>query len=139
MIITYFVKAININIIVPRKTVFNVCLCQGVQQGWSYSSLSPHNKQLVLAIIYVLNCSLGTKLFIYSLMLTAGPWFSPGTLGTKNKTDRRDITEILLKVALSAMTIILSFLSWLLFFYETNWDMNYNLFSPLEWWSRQIS
>jgi hypothetical protein len=34
-------------------------------------------------------------------MLAAGRWFSPGTLGTKNKTDRRDITEILLKVLLN--------------------------------------
>jgi hypothetical protein len=75
--------------------------------------------------------------FPYSLEV--GRWFSPGTLGTKNKTDLRDITKILLKVALNAMTIILSFLSCLLFFYETNWDMNYNLLSPLEWWSRQIS
>jgi hypothetical protein len=40
-------------------------------------------------------------------MLAAGRWFSPGTLGTKNKTDCRDITEILLKVALNAMTITL--------------------------------
>ena len=24
-----------------------------------------------------------------------------------------------------------------IFFYETNWDVNYNLFSPLEWWSKQ--
>jgi hypothetical protein len=59
--------------------------------------------------------------------LEGGRWFSRGTLGTKNKTDLRDITEILLKVALNAMTIILSFLSCLLFVYETNWDMNYNL------------
>jgi hypothetical protein len=33
MIKSYFVKAININIIVSKKTVFSVCLCQGVQQG----------------------------------------------------------------------------------------------------------
>jgi hypothetical protein len=39
--------------------------------------------------------------------LAGGRWFSPGTLETKNKTDRRDMTEILLKVVLSAMTIIL--------------------------------
>ena len=24
-----------------------------------------------------------------------------------------------------------------IFFSETNWDVNYNLFSPLEWWSKQ--
>ena len=46
-----------------------------------------------------------TYLFTHSL--AGGRWFSPGTLGTKNKTDRRDMTEILLKVALSGMTIIL--------------------------------
>ena len=33
--------------------------------------------------------------------LTAGLWFSPGTpVSSTNKTDRHDITEILLKVAL---------------------------------------
>jgi len=43
--------------------------------------------------------------------LAAGQWFSPGTvfrfppsMGT-NKTDRHDITEILLKVALSTLTL----------------------------------
>ena len=45
--------------------------------------------------------------YLFTHSLAGGRWFSPGTFGTKNKTDRRDITEILLKVALSAMTIIL--------------------------------
>ena len=45
----------------------------------------------------------------------AGRWFSPGTLGTKNKTDRRDIAEMV-KVALDAMTMTLLFVSCLLFF-----------------------
>ena len=31
-------------------------------------------------------------------------WFSPGTPVSSNKTDRHDITEILLKVALSTIT-----------------------------------
>jgi len=36
--------------------------------------------------------------------LTAGKWFSPGTLiSSINKTDRHDITEILLKVALNTI------------------------------------
>jgi hypothetical protein len=39
--------------------------------------------------------------------LAAGRLFFSGTLGTKNKTDSRNITEILLKVTLSAMTIAL--------------------------------
>ena len=37
----------------------------------------------------------------------AGRWFSPGTLvSTTNKTDRHDITEILLQVALKTITLI---------------------------------
>jgi hypothetical protein len=45
--------------------------------------------------------------YLFTQSLAGDRWFSPGTFGTKNKTDRRDITEILLKVALNAMTIIL--------------------------------
>jgi hypothetical protein len=43
----------------------------------------------------------------------AGRWFSPGTpVSSTNKMDRPDITEILLKVALSTITLahILSFM-----------------------------
>ena len=41
--------------------------------------------------------------------LATGRWFSPGTLvSSTNKTDRHDITEILLKVVLSTITLILS-------------------------------
>jgi hypothetical protein len=37
--------------------------------------------------------------------LAAGQWFSPGTpVSSTNKTDRHDITEILLKVALKPIT-----------------------------------
>jgi hypothetical protein len=37
--------------------------------------------------------------------LATGRWFSPGTLvSSTNKTDRHDITEILLKVALNIIT-----------------------------------
>ena len=40
--------------------------------------------------------------------LTAGRWFSPGTpVSSTNKTDRADITEILLKVALNTIILIL--------------------------------
>jgi hypothetical protein len=45
--------------------------------------------------------------YLFTHSLAAGRLFSPGTRGAKNKTDRHDITEILLKVALSAMTITL--------------------------------
>ena len=38
------------------------------------------------------------------LLFAAGRWFSPGTLvSSTNKTDRHDITEILLKVALNTI------------------------------------
>jgi len=38
--------------------------------------------------------------------LATGRWFSPGTLvSSTNKTDRQDITEILLKVALNFITL----------------------------------
>ena len=38
----------------------------------------------------------------------AGQWFSPGTsVSSKNKTDRHELTEILLKMTLSAITLTL--------------------------------
>ena len=41
--------------------------------------------------------------------LTAGGWFSPGTpVSSTNKTDHYNITEILLKVALSNITLTLN-------------------------------
>ena len=40
--------------------------------------------------------------------LTTGRWFSPGTLiSSTNKTERNDITEILLKVALNTINQII--------------------------------
>jgi hypothetical protein len=45
--------------------------------------------------------------YLITHSLAAGRWFSPGTLGTKNKTDRREISEILLKVVLNAIAITL--------------------------------
>ena len=40
----------------------------------------------------------------YSLSVTCDRWFSPGTSeSSTNKTDRHDITEILLKVALNTI------------------------------------
>ena len=37
-------------------------------------------------------------------LLATGLWFSPGTpMSSTNKTDRHDITEILLKVALNTI------------------------------------
>jgi len=42
-----------------------------------------------------------------SVRLATGQWFSPGpTVSSTNKTDRHDITEILLKVALKLLNTI---------------------------------
>ena len=44
----------------------------------------------------------------YFILLHAGRWFSPGTpVSSTNKTDHRDITEILLKVALNTIALTL--------------------------------
>ena len=41
-------------------------------------------------------------------------WFSPGTpVSFTNKTDRHDIAEILLKVALSTITLTLTIVIWI--------------------------
>jgi hypothetical protein len=51
----------------------------------------------------VLDTTLCDKVFEW---LAAGRWFSPGILvSSTNKTDRHDITEILLKVVLNTITL----------------------------------
>jgi hypothetical protein len=46
-------------------------------------------------------------------LLATGRWFSPGFLvSSTNKTDRHNITEILLKVALNTITPILNQYGW---------------------------
>jgi len=42
--------------------------------------------------------------------LATGRWFSP--VSSKNKTDRHDITEIFLKVALNTITLIILYDWW---------------------------
>ena len=53
----------------------------------------------------VLDTTLYDKFFQW---LVAGQWFYPGTPVSTNKTDRYDISETMLKVALSTITIILT-------------------------------
>jgi len=47
--------------------------------------------------------------------LAAGVWFSP--VSSTNKTDRHDITEILLKVALNTITATLAIISFNIFLF----------------------
>jgi hypothetical protein len=49
----------------------------------------------------------------YVIKFVSGLWFSPGS--SINKTDRHDITEILLKVALNTITLILTY-EWMFVF-----------------------
>jgi hypothetical protein len=53
----------------------------------------------------VLDITLCVNLFHW---LVAGRWFYPGTPVSTNKTDRYDISETILKMALSTITIILT-------------------------------
>ena len=49
----------------------------------------------------------------------AGRWFSPGTpVSATNKSNRHDITEILLKVALNTITLTRIYICFNLFFYH---------------------
>ena len=82
--------------------------------SWSYCNWNNnylHNQCLSLLTLWfrtsfmagVLDTSLCDKVCQW---LTAGQWFSPGTpVSSTNKTDRHDITEVLLKVALSTITL----------------------------------
>jgi energy-converting hydrogenase Eha subunit E len=54
------------------------------------------------------NCNRYNIMWYICLWLEAGWWFSPGTLiSSTNKSDRHDITEILLKIALNTISIAL--------------------------------
>jgi hypothetical protein len=57
------------------------------------------------------NCIVRCCIYLttYDWSLATGRWFSPGTpVSSTNKTDRHDIAEILLKVALNTMNMNLN-------------------------------
>ena len=65
-------------------------------------------------------------------LLATGRWFSPGTpVSPTNKTDRHDITEILLKVALSTIKPNHAII-------KGNGNMNKNLFEPQQCMNIQV-
>jgi len=88
-----------------------IFVCLGLSSSWSYGNLCCN---------YVCNQCLSPHTFefphgeLYSIQhcdkvcqwLAAGWWFSKGTpISCINKTDRHDITGILLKVALNTITL----------------------------------
>ena len=67
---------------------------------WSFISI---RLDIVYVYIYIY------IYIIHQLWLIAGQWFSPGPpVSSTNKTDRHDITEISLKVALNTITLTLA-------------------------------
>ena len=101
--------------------ICRICLYKSVlgspcSWSWSYGSriynylcnqcLSPLTLWVQIKLMRdVLDTTLCDKV---SQWLVAGWWFSPGTLvSSTNKTDRHDITELLLKVALNTITLTL--------------------------------
>ena len=102
---------------VSNKTMYSSNIRKGLSWSWSYGSwiynylcnqcLSPLTLRVRIPFMQgVLNTTLCVKVCQW---LAAGRWFSPGTpVSSTNKTDRHDITEILLKVALNTITITLS-------------------------------
>ena len=51
-------------------------------------------------------CTIYATAFLLICRIAADQWFSPGTpISSTNKTDRHDITEILLKVALNTINL----------------------------------
>ena len=111
------IKCLMLNIYLYPLSEFNSSsLKQGPLWLWSYGSwicnylcnqyLSPLT--LWVRILFrrgVLSKTLCDKVCQW---LVTGQWFSPSTLGSStNKTDRHDITEILLKVVLNTITLTL--------------------------------
>jgi hypothetical protein len=76
---------------------------QGLLQGKKENKLGRSFNFRFLYIDDVLDTTLSDKVCQW---LAAGRWFPPGTpVSSTNKTDRYDITEILLKVALNTITL----------------------------------
>jgi hypothetical protein len=89
----------------------------GPSMSWSYGSCKSNdlcNKLLSPLTLWV-RIPLGRGVLDITLCykvcqwLTTGRWFSPGSpVSSTNKTDRHDITEILLKVALNTINLNLN-------------------------------
>ena len=79
------------SIVVNENNIISILLCQY------------HLKYLCVEPIIIICCSLCDQVCQW---LATGQWFSPGTpVSSTNKTDRHNITEILLKVALNSITL----------------------------------
>ena len=83
---------------------YNYQLSSGLPWSWSYNYLSAISVRFRIPLMRaVLDTTSRDKV---CQLLAAGRLFPPGTLvSSTNKTDRHDINEILLKVALSTITL----------------------------------
>jgi hypothetical protein len=66
------------------------------------ATTAPNNKRMLIKVIVSEHMD---KNYQVCQWLAAGRWFSP--ISSTNKTDRQDITELLLKVTLNTITITL--------------------------------
>ena len=89
---------------------------EGTLWSWSYGSciynylwnqcLSP--LKLCIRTPFMVRCTWYNIMWSICQWLVVGRWFSPGTpVSSTNKTDCHNITEILLKVVLNAITLTL--------------------------------
>ena len=121
-VVTYLISMIDvIKFLQYRRQIKILCMDMIEWHVWHLLLLMRNSWQYFTWHLYHLNDTQGIQLMLWIRFvhdttlcdkvyqwLAAGQWFSPGSpASSTNKTDRLDITEILLKVALS--TIILSF------------------------------
>jgi hypothetical protein len=105
--------------------------------GWIYSYLCNQCLSSLTLWVWiqlrwgVLDTTLCDKVCLW---LAAGWWFSLGSpISSTNETDRHDMTEILLKVALSTITITLSWLDDINFFWNIHMMRCFVCYRLTEW------
>jgi len=97
------------NILLENNMNFpNLKMCEGPSWSWSYGSWVFNylfNQRLSPLMLWVrISLMWGVLDTTVCQWLAKGRWFSPGIqISSTNKTDRHDITEILLKVTLNTM------------------------------------
>ena len=104
----YFWQTIKFNCVLiwyKKKSLFWGPSWSWSYSSWIYSYLCNHSLSTLMLWVRILFVARYTTLCDKVCQWYAtGRWFSPNTpVSSTNKTDRRDITEILLKVALNTI------------------------------------